>query len=350
MWTELSNQLSYIFFNKAPTVAPSIWNQWGDDKHIVVEVNAHSNNGFPVTYSVKTPPKYGTLSFDDKTGQYTYTPNAEFVEPGISDSFTITVNNGTSAQLPGIAGFFQQLAHTHAVRLGISQPDTIDHTVNVTVTGTGVYGGDVEELSKLHTRQHYWNCLLMASAMAAAQVTGTETKPEAEVVEWAKQLDSVVLPGRKMFLSERINLGAWPKDAVVLMETHYPVTAVNTRYGTYDANGNTITAATPADGQRALNDMNAALAQGKAVTVGINNYSLYSSTNPEFNPGPDANYNNYNHQIQVLRVDAANGQIWVNDSAHQDGGEQYSLSAFMKSWQVSDYDLTVVSAIPPTES
>ena len=162
-------------------------------------------------------------------------------------------------------------------------------------------------------------------------------------VHSAKELDSVVIPGRKMFLSELIEVGAWPKDSVVLMERHYPVTAANTTYGKYDANGNRIAGATPEDGQRALNDMNAALAQGKAVTIAINNNSLYSSR-PGWTPSSsNPDFTTYDHQIQVLKIDVTNGKVWVNDSALATGGQEFSLSAVMKAWQVSDYDLTVVS-------
>ncbi|TGD85483.1 hypothetical protein BayCH28_20865 [Mycolicibacterium sp. CH28] len=350
MWNAMASQLSYIFFNQAPTAAPSVWSQWGPNKQITVDLSAVSNNGFPVTYSIKTQPKYGTLSFDASTGRYTYTPNADFVTPGISDTFTITINNGASAALPGFAGFVQGVVHSLAVALNIAKPDSIDQQINVTVTGTGVYGGDVAQLAELHRQQNYWNCVLMSSAMAAAQVTNTLTEDEDTVVAWAKELDSIVSPGRKMFLSERLEMGAWPKDAVRLLEQHWAVTAVNTTYATYDANGKRIAGATAADGQRALNDLDAALAQGSAITVGINNNALYSSV-PGWKPGSaNPNFTTYNHQIQVLRVDVANGKVWVNDSALPSGGTEFSLSAFMKSWQASDYDLTVVSAIPQAGS
>jgi hypothetical protein len=240
--------------------------------------------------------------------------------------------------------------HSIAVTMGISKPDTIDRQINVTVTGTGVYGGDVDQLKELWKKQDFYNCVLMASAMAAAQVTETETVDQDVIIDWAKELDSVVLPGRKMFLSELIDMGAWPKDAVVLMEKHYSVTAVNTTYGTYDANGNRISAATPEDGQRALNDMDAALAQGKAITVGINNNALYSSRAGWKASSSNPDFTSYNHQIQVIKVDLTTGTVWVNDSALEAGGLAFSLSAFMKSWQVSDYDLTVVSAIAQSGS
>jgi hypothetical protein len=279
------------------------------------------------------------------------------VEPGISDTFTITADNGASAASPGFAGFVQGALHSLAVALGIAKPDTIDRQITVTVKGSdqdkaGRYGGDVEKLKLLHRQQNYFNCVLMASAMAAAQVTGQQTQAEDVVVGWAKELDSVVMPGRKMFLSERIEWGAFPKDAVVLLENRFGVTAVNTTYGIYDAAGNRITPATPADGQRALNDMNAALAQGNAITIGINNNSLYSSDPELWSEVKEANadFIEYNHQIQVLKVDLVTATVWVNDSALKVGGKPFTLSAFMKSWQASDYDLTVVSKKAQSQS
>jgi hypothetical protein len=352
IWTDLSRQLSYIFFNAAPTADPYVNGQEGEDKEITVDLNAQSNNGFPLTYRLKTPPKYGKVSIDQATGKAVYTPDDAFIKPGISDTFTITVDNGASAALPGFVGFVQLTLHTLAVSLGIAKPDTIDRQVAVTVTGTGQYGGDVTQLAKLHAEQSYWNCVLMASAMAAAQVTKTQTLPQDTVVAWAKELDSVVVPGSKMFLSERVEQGAYPVDAVVLMEKHYPVTAVNTVYATYDANGKRIAGATPADARRALNDLNAALAQGKAISVFINNDALYSSrpdaSKPPWTPeNENTDFTTPNHQVQVLNVDMSAGKVWVNDSALTTGGVSYPLSGFMTAWQASDYDLTVVSAKTP---
>jgi hypothetical protein len=192
--------------------------------------------------------------------------------------------------------------------------------------------------------------VLLASAMAAAYVTGTETVDQQVIIDWAKELDSIVLPGRKMYLGELVTMGAWPKDSVLLMERNYPVTAVNLTYGTFDANGNRTGSATPEDGQLALNDMDAALAQLKGVTVGINNNALYSSRAGWQSSSSNPDFTSYNHQIQVLKVDLTAGKVWVNDSALEAGGLEFSLSAFMKAWQATNYDLTVVSAIPQSNS
>ena len=52
----------------------------------------------------------------------------------------------------------------------------------------------------------------------------------------------------------------------------------------------------------------------------------------------------------MLRVDVPNGKVWVNDSALNSGGQEYSLSGFMKAWGASDYNLTIVTALPQSAS
>ena len=91
--------------------------------------------------------------------------------------------------------------------------------------------------------------------------------------------------------------------------------------------------------------MNAALEQGEGITVAINADSLYSSRAIWQSSSSNPDFTTYDHQIQVIRVDLASGKVWVNDSALKTGGQEFSLSGLMKSWQASDYDLTVVSAI-----
>ena len=59
-----------------------------------VTSNAKSNNAFGLTYSVSVDPRYGTVTIDQETGDYFYKPEATLRVPGITDSFTIAVNNG----------------------------------------------------------------------------------------------------------------------------------------------------------------------------------------------------------------------------------------------------------------
>lgn len=103
-FTEVARQLNYIFFNRAPSVAPVWYRPNGPGKQILVDVNGQSNNGFGLTYAIKDGPRYGTVVIDAATGKYTYSPDSSLVTPGITDRFTITVDNGSYAQLPGLAG------------------------------------------------------------------------------------------------------------------------------------------------------------------------------------------------------------------------------------------------------
>jgi hypothetical protein len=154
------------------------------DHRLRVEANGLSNNGFAPVYSVTSQPRYGTVTVDSATGRYIYTPNSALVTPGITDSFTIGIDNGTHARLPGFEGVLQNLLHSFAIAIGVAQPDTVDRVVTVTVPGTGYYGDRTN--SQYWIKQSYGNCTLIAAAMAAAQITGTEPD-ENQMVTWAKE-------------------------------------------------------------------------------------------------------------------------------------------------------------------
>ncbi len=294
-------------------------------------------------------PTHGTVTFDAATGTYRYTPNAELVTPGITDRFTIRVDNGTAADLPGALGMLQQALHTIAVRLGVAKPDTVEREIVVTVPGTGYYGNrggnDV-----YWVKQSYSNCTLMATAMAIGQVTGTKPD-EATMVDLAKTSASVVYPGRRMYLDEDIANGVAVKDAVQLMNTtdSFGVTASTKRYGVYDEAGNRISGATATDAQIALNDLAAALAAGNATMVTINTDSVWS-TQPEYQTSATPNYTRANHEAVVIAVDLVGGTVYFNDSGPGYGKDMAVPigGAFLNGWQSNDYELTIVKAKPAT--
>jgi hypothetical protein len=138
---DISRQIAYIFFNRAPGASVDVGGQSTDSsRQITVNVYGQSNNGFGVSYSIKEQPAYGELTEGDEPGTYIYTADEKLRVPGISDHFTITVNNGTQAALPGLAGTIQRLLHSIAIAVGAAKPDTIDKEISVTVEGTGKYG------------------------------------------------------------------------------------------------------------------------------------------------------------------------------------------------------------------
>ncbi|WP_233211292.1 Ig-like domain-containing protein, partial [Mycobacterium sp. shizuoka-1] len=343
MWNDLSRQLTYIFFNRTPTLSPAWYLPSGPGKTIRVDANGVANNGYAVTYGVSKQPTHGTVTYDNATGTYTYTPNSELVTPGITDRFTITVDNGSAADLPGALGMLQQALHTIAVRLGVAKPDIVEREIVVTVPGTGYYGDRGNAV--YWVKQSYSNCTLMATAMAIGQVTGTKPTEET-MVGLAKTTASVVYPGRRMYLDEDIANGVAVKDAVQLMNTttDFGVTASTKRYGTYDEAGNRITGATAADAQIALSDLEAALAAGNATMVTINSNIVWS-TQPQYQSSATPNYTSGNHEAVVIAVDTAKGVVYFNDSGPGYGKDMaVPLGAFLNGWQSNDYELTIVKA------
>jgi hypothetical protein len=288
------------------------------------------------------PPKYGTVELDADTGKFVYTPHTALAEPGITDRFVVTVDNGARARLPGLAGVMQEIAHSFAVALGIAQPDTIDREIALSVVGTGRYGS--LENGRYWAQQHFGNCALMATSMAVAQVTGQHPLSEMEMIELAKQTDSIVSPGRWVFLDERIEEGAYARDVARLMEQHFDVTAEYHRAGTYDEDGRQITAPTAADGQEAFTEIKAALAQGSAVMASVNSTTIWTAVY-DYTPGAVANWTRMSHEVVVIAVDMDRGFVYLNDSGAFFGrAMKVPVGTFLNAWQSGNYEHIIVSA------
>jgi large repetitive protein len=131
---DIGREIEYTFFNRSPVAAPA---QISESSTGVVTGDLHASDplGNPLSYSVTTAPTRGTVAVASD-GTYTYTPNAALAASGGTDSFTVTVDDGKALQLPGLAGVVQGILHLGATLLGLSQPDTIQSAVQVTVTPT----------------------------------------------------------------------------------------------------------------------------------------------------------------------------------------------------------------------
>jgi hypothetical protein len=293
-----------------------------------------SNNAYAETY-VAIKPRYGAITVDPTSGRFTYTPNPNLIRPGYTDTFTVTVSNGTTAQMPGALGMMQTLLHSLAIRLGISEPDAVTQTVTIKVSGDGQYG-DLGN-SKFATKQSYDNCTLMATASAIYQITGTQPS-EADMVNFARITNSVAHPGQKMYLDVNIATGVAVQDAVVLMKKYFNLTARTTQYGQ--------------DGQTALSDLEAALANGNAAMTTLAIDGVWASI-PDSSPTPDPSYTNANHEVTVIKVDTQGGWVYVNDSSATDknyqpmgAGMKVAMGTFLSAWQASKYELTIVDKLP----
>jgi hypothetical protein len=336
--SDISRQINYIFFNKAPTADPSQDGQAGPKKQITGAVNGVSHNGFDATYTVTEQPKYGKVTLDPKTGEFAYVARDELVTPGITDQFTVRVSNGAAAKLPGLLGQLQFALHSIAVALGVAKPDTIEKDIVVKVTGTGIYGTQAAQKGFWLEQTIDNDCVLIADAAIIAQLGGPKLT-EAEIVAVGKTTTSTVDPTKPMYVGTKADtgfLGLYNADDVALLK-NYGINATYKSYVDDPEPGEAPNKATQVDGQRALSDVEAALAAGKAVAVVVDAGLIVNASGADVpTPDPEAN-----HWVVVTGVDIANGKVYLNDGNLPAGSTPVSMAGFMWSWQSSDFGVIV---------
>jgi Bacterial Ig domain/WD40-like Beta Propeller Repeat len=81
-------------FNQSPTIAynPTTTVQTGQT--VIGNIGATDPEGDALTYTVTQEPQYGTLTIDQATGNFTYTPNDIDYDAAQTDSFTVSVTDG----------------------------------------------------------------------------------------------------------------------------------------------------------------------------------------------------------------------------------------------------------------
>ncbi len=131
--------IRYTLFNRAPTASPS-QARVSAAGVVTGNLNAESQTGAPLTYTVTRAPTAGTVNLTD-TGGYTYTPDVALAAAGGTDSFTVTVDNGAALRLPGLLGVIQTLLHRGAQLIGLSGPDTTEARVPVRLSPADVLVG-----------------------------------------------------------------------------------------------------------------------------------------------------------------------------------------------------------------
>jgi hypothetical protein len=306
---------------------------------------------------VTNQPRYGTLTLDESTGAYTYTPDPTLVRPGITDAFTVEVSNESGAQRTGLLGALTALLHNWALSIGVAKPGTAEATVDVKVPGDGQYGNAADS-RQYWVKQSFYNCQLLATAMAIGQATHSTSPTEDEMSRWAETTDSVFFPGQKMYLGDFSQSGVSTVDAVALANQYFDVTAVLKTYGGGNvyAPGQTATA-TAADGRQALGDLEAALARGDAAMVVYPVAVVWSTFG--LSPRPNNSYTFPDHAAVVTQVDLTNGWVYVNDSSAVSPfdrnvfvgqGLAIPIGAFLNGWQTSNYMLTTFTAKQPAST
>jgi hypothetical protein len=186
-------------------------------------------------------------------------------------------------------------------------------------------------------------CLLMAVAGVIGQLSPGHTMPAKEdiITEASTTVSDVRGDGRMIYEGK----GTQSVDAVKLLERH-GISADLTIY-------------TKSQGQLALDNMTAALADGQGVIVSIHNWALYNSyfgrLYDDFKRGDFQNLGTdileSNHSIIVLSVDYTTNTVYLNDSAWNKGqGLPVPLDGFMKAWQLSNYSTITAELAPQNAS
>lgn len=125
-------QIQHTFFNRTPTTAYNpAENIELADGVITGDLRAADPDGDPLTFIVTEAPEHGSVVVN-RDGTFVYTPNADFARFG-SDTFTITVDDGVTYRLPGLAGVIQSGLHWGAQILGLSGPDRFNSHPTVRV-------------------------------------------------------------------------------------------------------------------------------------------------------------------------------------------------------------------------
>jgi len=127
--TTTSAVVAAVATNQPPTVSPTFGTPDPTTGTVTGQLGASDPEGQPLTYTVSSAPSSGTLSFDNATGNFTYTPTtAQRISAGLTTAddaiaMTVTVSDGTNA-----------VASVVNIPVGAA---AITKTGDVTVTGGG---------------------------------------------------------------------------------------------------------------------------------------------------------------------------------------------------------------------
>ena len=81
-------------FNQAPTITYNPTTSLQTGQTVTGNLGATDSEGDALTYTVTQQPKYGTLTIDQATGNFTYTPSDINYDAAQLDSFTVSVTDG----------------------------------------------------------------------------------------------------------------------------------------------------------------------------------------------------------------------------------------------------------------
>ncbi|WKG03686.1 hypothetical protein [Mycolicibacterium sp. HK-90] len=133
-------------FNQAPVVsAPTTTVQTGQT--VTGNIGVTDAEGDELTYTVTEQPKYGTVTIDQETGEFTYTPNDIDYDAAQMDSFTVSVTDGDKINLLAL---FEPRTAQNDIDVTVLNP-TLERVIldlpdNITNPNTPRFAGDGQSL------------------------------------------------------------------------------------------------------------------------------------------------------------------------------------------------------------
>lgn len=121
----------YTLFNKAPEAHP-VQSPGQSPAGVVSGQLAGGPDSSVLSYVLSGPPSKGSVVLGSD-GTYTYSPATDLGPSGGTDTFSVTIDNGSAYRLTGLAGALQGVLHSLAQAIGLSGSDTTTVTVPVTI-------------------------------------------------------------------------------------------------------------------------------------------------------------------------------------------------------------------------
>ena len=127
--------IQYTLFHRSATANPVQNPGQSSNGTVTGSLNAQSDNGAAITYTLAEAPSTGTVLLG-QDGSYAYTPDAGLAATGGYVSFGVAVDNGgPDYRLSGIGGAIQGILMSLAQLIGLRQPDVVTVTVPVSIVG-----------------------------------------------------------------------------------------------------------------------------------------------------------------------------------------------------------------------
>ncbi|AKK28741.1 Ig-like domain-containing protein [Mycobacterium sp. EPa45] len=194
-----------IFFARTPTLGyNAAQNVQAGDGTITGTLNAEQANGYALTYTVTAPPQHGTVDIHED-GTFTYTPDAQFITRGGTDTFAVVADDqpGNQTHWHGLATFFAPNGGATATAKvtvlenpGVPQPTSVLATtdqLNAEQTVTEIVNSPFVRLAREVLKVGWW----LAAQKNFTMIGGPDEKNMAQldqaITEYANQAAMEVL-------------------------------------------------------------------------------------------------------------------------------------------------------------